>query len=143
MLLDSSNLFPFKSSCHFRYLNCHQILYSNATALKLGSSTQFFLLFPFLVFMKCQVLNVGVVGHVTLSCKRSVAPRPSWRATRNLSGRRSCKSLIPLSPSRCLPYQYPGKQHSVMAQRAQVFSFAIVTRNTIFAVTREARVKGF
>ena len=36
-------LFPIqKSSCHFRYLNCHQILYSNATDLKLGRCTYFF-----------------------------------------------------------------------------------------------------
>ena len=32
----------------------------NATDLKLGSSTYFFLLFPFLVFTKCQVLNLRV-----------------------------------------------------------------------------------
>ena len=32
----------YNSSSHFRYLNRHQILYSNPTALKLGSSTYFF-----------------------------------------------------------------------------------------------------
>ena len=36
------------------------MLYSNATDLKLGSSTYFFLLFPFLVFTKCQVLDLRV-----------------------------------------------------------------------------------
>ena len=36
------------------------MLYSNATDLKLGSSIYFFLLFLFLVFTKCQVLNVRV-----------------------------------------------------------------------------------
>ena len=36
------------------------MLYSNATDLKRGSSTYFFLLFSFLVFTKCQVLNVRV-----------------------------------------------------------------------------------
>ena len=41
--LPSSNFFPYKSSYHFRYLNCCQILYSNATDLKLGS---FYLVFP-------------------------------------------------------------------------------------------------
>ena len=40
----------------FRYLNCCQILYSNATDLKLGSSTYFFLLFSFLVFTKCLLI---------------------------------------------------------------------------------------
>ena len=41
-------LFPiqkYKSSYHFRYLNCCQSLYSYATDLKLGSSTFFFLFF--------------------------------------------------------------------------------------------------
>ena len=32
-----------------------QILYCNATDIKLGISTYFFLLFSFLVFTKCQV----------------------------------------------------------------------------------------
>ena len=32
---------------------CYQILYSNAIDLKLGSSTYFFLLFLFLLFVKC------------------------------------------------------------------------------------------
>ena len=41
-------------------MNWHQILYSNATDLKLGSSTYFFLLFPFLVFTKSQVLNSSI-----------------------------------------------------------------------------------
>ena len=58
--LPSSNFFPYKSSYHFQYLNCCQILYSNGTDLKLGSSTYFFLLFSFLVFTKCQILNVRV-----------------------------------------------------------------------------------
>ena len=40
--------------------NCCQTLYSNATDIKLGSSTYFFLLFSFLVFTKCQVLNLRV-----------------------------------------------------------------------------------
>ena len=31
-----------------------------ASDLKLGSSTYFFLLFPFLAFTKCQVLNLSV-----------------------------------------------------------------------------------
>ena len=39
-------------------LNCHQILYSSATDLTLGSPTYFFLLFPFLVFTKSQVLHL-------------------------------------------------------------------------------------
>ena len=52
--------FPYKSSYHFWYLNCRQILYSNATDLKLGNSTYFFLLFSFLVLTKCQVSNVRV-----------------------------------------------------------------------------------
>ena len=38
--------------------------YFNATDLKLGSSTYFFLLFPFLVFAKSQVLNLRM-GSVT------------------------------------------------------------------------------
>ena len=33
---------------------------SNATDLKLGCSTYFFLLFPFLVLTKCKVLNLRV-----------------------------------------------------------------------------------
>ena len=37
-----------------------QILHFNATDIKLGSSTYFFLLFPFLVLTKCQVLNLRV-----------------------------------------------------------------------------------
>ena len=41
-------------------LNCCQTLYSKATDLKLGSSTYFFLLFPFLVFTKSQVLHLRV-----------------------------------------------------------------------------------
>ena len=49
---------PLQNICE--YLNCCQILYSNATDLKLGSSTYFFLLFPFLVFVKSQVLNLRV-----------------------------------------------------------------------------------
>ena len=44
----------------FQYLNCCQILYSNATDLELGSSTYFFMLYSFLVFTKCQVLNLRV-----------------------------------------------------------------------------------
>ena len=36
------------------------MLYSNATDLKLGSSTYFFLLFSFLVLTKYQVLNPRV-----------------------------------------------------------------------------------
>ena len=36
------------------------MLYSNATDLKLSSSTYFLLLFPFLVFTKCQVLDLRV-----------------------------------------------------------------------------------
>ena len=52
-ILLSSNFFPYKSTCHFRYLNCCQMLYSNATDLKLGSSTYSFLLFRFLVLMGC------------------------------------------------------------------------------------------
>ena len=67
--LPSSNFFPYKSSYHFQYLNCCQILYSNATDLKFGSSTYFFLLYSFLEFTKCPDLNLGVVGHVTRSCK--------------------------------------------------------------------------
>ena len=38
----------------------------------LGSSTYFFLLFSFLIFTKCQVLNLRVDGHVTLSCKEPI-----------------------------------------------------------------------
>ena len=38
----------------------HQSLYFNATDLKLGSSTYIFLLCPFLVFTKCQALNLRV-----------------------------------------------------------------------------------
>ena len=70
MALPSSNFFPYKSSYHFWDLNCHQILYFNVTDLKLSSSTYFFLLFPFLVFTKSQVLHLGWVGHVTHCCKR-------------------------------------------------------------------------
>ena len=44
----------------FQYLDCCQILYSNAIDLQLGSSTYVFLLFSFLVFTKCQVLNLRV-----------------------------------------------------------------------------------
>ena len=58
--LPSNNFFPHKSSYHFRDLNCHQILDSNTTDLKPGSSTYFFLLFSFLVFTRCQVLNPRV-----------------------------------------------------------------------------------
>ena len=74
--LPFSNFFPYKSSYHFLYLNCCQILYLNATDLRIGSSTYFFLLFSFLVFTKCQVLNLRVgtrVGHVTRSCKGPIA----------------------------------------------------------------------
>ena len=49
-----------QGSYHFRYLNYCQILYSNATGLKLGNSKYFCLVFSFLVFTKCQVLNVRV-----------------------------------------------------------------------------------
>ena len=35
----ASNFFPYKSSYRFRYLDCCQILYSNATDLKLDIST--------------------------------------------------------------------------------------------------------
>ena len=48
------------TSSHTNPLNISIILYSNATDIKLGSSTYFFLLFPFLVFTKCQVLNLRV-----------------------------------------------------------------------------------
>ena len=58
--LPSSNFFPYKSSFHFKYLNCCQILFSNCTDLKLGSSTYFFLLYSFLVLTKCQVINLRV-----------------------------------------------------------------------------------
>ena len=69
------NFFPYKSSYHFRYLNCCQILYLNATDLKLGSSTYFFLLFLFLVLTKCQFLNLRVgTGR---SCDQ-VLQRASW-----------------------------------------------------------------
>ena len=67
--LPSSNFFPYNPLTDFRYLNCCQILYSNTTDFKLGSSTYFFLLFSFLVLTKCQVLNIRVGGHVTRSCK--------------------------------------------------------------------------
>ena len=51
----ASNFFPYKSSYRFWYLDCCQILYFNATDLKRGSSSYFFLLFHFLVPRKCQV----------------------------------------------------------------------------------------
>ena len=60
MCLLASNFFLYKSSYRFRYLDCCQILYLNATDLKLGSSTYLFLLFLFLVLTKCQVLNLRV-----------------------------------------------------------------------------------
>ena len=56
----ASNFFPYKSSYRFRYLDCCQILYFNATDLKLGSCTYLFLLFLFLILRKCQVLNLRV-----------------------------------------------------------------------------------
>ena len=54
----SSNFLPYKSSYRFRYLNCCQISYLNATDLKIGSSTYFFPA-PFIsaVLTKCQVLK--------------------------------------------------------------------------------------
>ena len=67
-------------SCHFRYLNCCQILYSNATDLKLGSSTYFFLLYSFLLFTKCQVLNltVGPAKGLLSGGTWTYLPRPRW-----------------------------------------------------------------
>ena len=50
----------------------YQMSYSNATDLKLGISTYFFLLFLFLVFTLGSKFK-GWVGHVTLSCKRPLA----------------------------------------------------------------------
>ena len=59
--LTNQQLFPIQIFLSFPILNCCKILYSNATDLKLGSSTYFFpVLFSFLVFTKCQVLNVTV-----------------------------------------------------------------------------------
>ena len=52
----SSTFLPFESSCHFRDLNCYHIVHSNANR----PETWQFLLFPFLVFTKCQVLNLRV-----------------------------------------------------------------------------------
>ena len=69
-------------------LNCYQILYSNATDIKLGSSTYFFLLYPFLVLTKCEVLNLRVGKS-----------RDSW-LQRAYSGRRG-DSLF------CAPPQFP------------------------------------
>ena len=49
------------TSYNFQELICCQILYSNATGIKLGSSTYLFpCLFLFLVFTNCQVLKVRV-----------------------------------------------------------------------------------
>ena len=48
-----------KFSYNLQYLNCCQILYSNATDLKCGSSTCLFLLYSFLVFTKVLNLRVG------------------------------------------------------------------------------------
>ena len=45
---------------HSRDLNCCQTLHFNATDLNPGSSTYFFLLFPFLGFTKSQVLHLRV-----------------------------------------------------------------------------------
>ena len=47
-------------SYHSKDLNCHKILYSNAADLKRGSSTYVFLLCPFLVSVKSQVLSLRV-----------------------------------------------------------------------------------
>ena len=55
-----STFLPYKSSCHFRDLNCYHIVHSNANR----PETWQFLLFPFLVFTKCQVLNLRVGGRV-------------------------------------------------------------------------------
>ena len=63
--LPSSNFFPHKSSYYFWYLYCHHILYSNATDLKLGSSTYF----------SCSV-HFWFSGHllITVSCKLKGSP---------------------------------------------------------------------
>ena len=58
--LPSSNIFPYKCSYHFQYLNCCQVLYSNATDFKRGSSTY---CFPALFISgthKVPVLNLRV-----------------------------------------------------------------------------------
>ena len=66
--------FPYcYKSSYFRDLNCYKILYLNATDLKLGSSTYFFLLFSFLVLTKCQVLNL-MVGR----SRDQVLQRANW-----------------------------------------------------------------
>ena len=53
--LANQQLFPIQILSIFKLL---PILYFSATDLKLGSSTYCFLLFLFLVFTKCQVLNL-------------------------------------------------------------------------------------
>ena len=59
--LSSSNFFSYKSSYHFQYLNCCQILYFwKLRTLNLAVLLIFYLLFLFLVFTKCQVLNLRV-----------------------------------------------------------------------------------
>ena len=71
----SSTFLPYESSCHFWDLNCYHIVHSNANR----PETWQFLLFPFLVFTKCQVLNL----RVGLSCER---PRegepPTYKTSR-------------------------------------------------------------
>ena len=51
-------VFPIQILLYSRGLNWHQILYFNATDLKLGGSTYFCLLFSFLVLTKRQIVNL-------------------------------------------------------------------------------------
>ena len=49
-------LFPYKSSKFFRNSNPHKISFFNARGLKLGHFDIFNMLFPFLAFLKLQLI---------------------------------------------------------------------------------------
>ena len=88
----TSNFFPYKSSYHFKYLNCILRLQTSNLAVLLSFSCSFHFCYSFLV--------PGWVGHVTRSCKEPIVGFYPLCCV--------IKQKDPLSPGICLSFQLFG-----------------------------------